>query len=642
MLVEFLTGQRAEITACVATEYGEALLNPAENLKILVGRMSEPEIEALLRTQNFDLLLDATHPYAREVTENLVESCAKTATEYLRVLREEGSRSDQAVTVRSVQEAAEFLGKTEGKILLTTGSKEISAFSGIPDFRERVCARVLPMSESLELCEKAGVLRAHILAMQGPFSTEMNVAQLHMTGAKWLVTKESGGKGGFEEKLAAAKIAGATPVIIGRPTEESGKTFAETLSLLGERFGFSRKPQVSVVGIGPGNPDFLTVSARNAIRSADCLIGAARMLEQFGETPRFAAIKPEEIAEIIRNHPEYAQFAVLMSGDTGFYSGTKKLLPLLSDCAVEVCPGISSMQYLCGKLGKDWQDVRPVSLHGREQNLAGALRKNKRIFVLVGGENGIGRLCERLCNLGFPDAVVSVGEQLSYSDEKITIGTAEELRNRPFARLSAALVETKEDSVASHGLPDEAFQRSQEQSKPVPMTKREVRSVAISMLSPHRDSICWDIGAGTGSVSIELALLAEIGQVYAVERRSEALSLLEENKRKFAVENLTVIPGFAPECCRELPKPSHVFIGGSSGNLPEIVECILSKNPEATIVATAIALETVAQLTALRSRFWHSEVVCLTAARDRKVGGYALMTGQNPVYIFTFKGEKRE
>ena len=90
MLVEFLTGQKAEITACVATEYGEALLNPSENLKILAGRMSEPEMETLFRQEKFDLLLDATHPYAREVTENLVESCAKTATEYLRVLREEG------------------------------------------------------------------------------------------------------------------------------------------------------------------------------------------------------------------------------------------------------------------------------------------------------------------------------------------------------------------------------------------------------------------------------------------------------------------------------------------------------------------------------------------------------------------------
>ena len=152
------------------------------------------------------------------------------------------------------------------------------------------------------------------------------------------------------------------------------------------------------------------------------------------------------------------------------------------------------------------------------------------------------------------------------------------------------------------------------------------------------------MGAGTGSVAIEMALQARNGQVFAVERKPDAVALLERNKARFAAENLTVVPGSAPEACAELPAPTHVFIGGSSGNMREILKLILEKNPNARIVATAIALESVAELTACMKEFpfRETEVISMQVARDRNAGPYHLMTGQNPIYIFTMQGGTAE
>ena len=165
-------------------------------------------------------------------------------------------------------------------------------------------------------------------------------------------------------------------------------------------------------------------------------------------------------------------------------------------------------------------------------------------------------------------------------------------------------------------------------------------ALSLSKLQLSDRSICWDVGAGTGSVAIEMALQAKRGQVYAIERKSAAIDLLYENKEKFSVENLSVISGCAPEVCLDLPSPSHAFIGGSSGNMREIITLLLEKNPSIRIVATAIALESIAELTACMKAFpWsETEVISMQIAHDKKAGAYHLMTGQNPIYIFTMQG----
>ncbi len=647
-LISFLTEQPLSVTACVATEYGETLLHPAPNLTISAARLTREDMIALFTEQKFDLVVDATHPYAPIVTENIVGACAETNTQYLRLLREENGAPQDAVFVSDIAGAVRYLNTVTGNILLTTGSKELSSYTDIQNFTQRVYARVLPMEDSLRLCQGAGLPPAHILAMQGPFSQEMNVAMLKAVSAKFMVTKESGAKGGFAEKIAAARQAGAKLIVVGRPPQRQGKGYRETLEYLCRRFDLRRKPIVTVAGIGPGNQKAMTGEVLTAISQADCVIGAKRMLEAVTDEGkcRYDAISPEAIARYIHTNPQHQRFVVVMSGDVGFYSGTRKLLPLLHDCKVNILPGLSSLSYLCARLGTSYEDVFATSIHGREHDILTDVMTHNRVFALVGGENGIAALCKRLVNAGFADAKISVGERLSYPDETITLGTAETLSSRSFASLSAALIEHDAEMQALPcGLPDEAFQRGAGSDGVVPMTKSEVRCVCLSKLRLTNTSVCWDVGAGTGSVSIEAALQARRGQVFAIEKKEAAVELMGQNCQRFGVENVTIVPGTAPEVCKELPAPSHAFIGGSTGNMRSILSLLLEKNPNVRIVATAVTLESVGELTACMKEFpfTKTEVISMSVARDRKAGAYHLMTGQNPIYIFTMEagGEQR-
>lgn len=642
-LIGLLAGQPAAVSACVATEYGEALLSPRPGLSISAGRLTEAEMAERFRREKFDLVIDATHPYAAEATENIANACRETGTAYLRLLRGAEEAPGDAVLVPDIPGAVEFLRGTEGNILLTTGSKELGKYAALPRFAERAYARVLPMEASLAACRDAGLGPDRIWAVQGPFSRELNAAMLRSVHAKYLVTKDAGGTGGFREKAAAARDAGAVLVVVGRPPQREGLDFAGTVDFLAERFGFRFRPKVSLVGVGPGGADGMTAEAAKALAAADCVIGAARMLEAAARPgqERLEAVAPEAIAACIREKRACRRFAVALSGDTGFFSGAKRLTPLLADCEVEILPGVSSMQALCARLGTSYEDVAPVSLHGRRRDIVPDVRQNKRVFALVGGADGAANLCRSLADAGLGGVSVSVGERLGYPEERITRGCARELAERSFDALSAALIENPEARPFTPGLPDEWFQRGcGGDGRAVPMTKREVRACALSLLELSKDAVCWDVGAGTGSVSVEMALLAREGKVYAIEKNAAALPLLEENRKKFHTSNLEVVSGDAPAACQALAAPTHAFLGGSSGKLREIADLLLSKNPGVRIVAAAVTLESAAELTALLKdpRFSESGAVCLTAARSREAGAYHLMAGQNPVHLFLFQG----
>ena len=668
-LVELLSTQPVSVTACVATEYGETLLPEGGNVTVRSGRIPVDGIIQMLSNTKFDLVIDATHPYAASITESVARACAETGTEYLRLLREESDKVSDFTYVLNAEAAALFLSKTDGNILLTTGSKDLKTYSKVKGFTDRAYARVLPLDASLTLCRETGVQPSHILAMQGPFSEEMDTAMLRAVSAKWLVTKDGGEAGGFAAKVAAARKAGANVLVIGRPKQREGKSFSQVLDSLECRFGFRFAQSVKIVGIGPGSRDAMTQEARRAIEEADCLIGARRMLDAAarGGQKTYAAIAPQEIADFIHAHCEYRQSAVVMSGDTGFFSGTRKLLPLLSDCEVSVLPGLSSLSYLCAKLQTSYEDVHVVSLHGRAHDITADVRAHARVFALVGGENGVNGLCRTLAENGLGTVTVSVGERLSYEDETVTTGTAEELQRKAYAPLSAVLIENDHpDAIVTHGLPDEAFLRGAGEGGIVPMTKSEVRAVALSKLRLTERAVCYDIGAGTGSVSVEMALRASKGRVYAVERNPEAIRLLQDNRRKFKTDNLHIIEGLAPEAMRELPPATHVFIGGSAGNMEAIVEAALTRLPEnkeaaseknafdladcgnhkpaqVRFVINCIALESTAQALACAKKYGCGapEVTQISVARGHAVGSYTMMKSENPITILCFDAEKR-
>lgn len=639
-LAEFLSGQPCDVMVCVATDYGQTLLPEAEHVSVSARRLPVGEIVSLLTEHRFDLVIDATHPYAQSITKSIARACREAETLRWRLLRGASGVSPEHTYVETVSDAAAFLAGTEGNILLTTGSKELAKFSQLPGFSERVWARVLPLQSSLDACAQAGLPASHIFAMQGPFSEAMNAAMLRTIGAQYLVTKDGGAPGGFEEKEAAAKSAGARLVMIGRPPEEEGLSLSKTISALCARFGFAPKPEVFIAGIGPGSEALQTQEVRAAIERADCLIGARRMLDAVARPQQLTidAIAPEAIASHIAQHPECGVFCVVMSGDTGFYSGTKKLLPLLKACRVQVLPGLSSMSYLCARLGVSYEDAVPISLHGRDLDIAREVRRRRKVFTLVGGDGGMQALCERLTQAGLGHVRIAVGERLSYPDEAITRGTAQELRSHTFDKLSAALIENDTPGeIVTPGLPDEAFLRNLEPGKLVPMTKSEVRSICLSKLRLTPNAVCWDVGAGTGSVSIEMARLCADGTVYAIEKSERALALLEQNKEAFSASNMQIIPGSAPEVCRDLPAPTHAFLGGTSGSVRDILALLLEKNPHVCIVATAVTLESVSALSACMEDFEAAECVSVQVSKAAALGQYHLMQAQNPVYIFTLQ-----
>lgn len=662
-LAEFLEKNQIPTEVCVATQYGETLLEEGKYLHVHAGRLDETEMEQQIQKQQITLVIDATHPYAVIVSQNIRRACSRTGTEYIRLARKETDASwkqemEDVTEVASVAEAAAFLAKKEGRIFAATGSKELSAYQVIPDYQDRVVARVLSTPEAVSECAMLGFSGKNLICMQGPFTEDLNVAMLRQAQASWMVTKESGKAGGFLEKLRAAKKAGAKLVVIKRPGERS-KEIAEDQkeenlyaicdegqirSLLGKRLGICPKRQLYLVGIGMGNEKNRTVEAEQICQSADLLIGARRMLQSVKTEGKavFESYKPDEIAAYLAEHPQYETAAVLLSGDIGFYSGAKKLYDAIERTEgleqMEIYPvsGISSVVYFCGKLGVSWEDVHLLSLHGRKQNLIDAVKYHEKVFVLCGEKDGIPKICCKLKEYGLGDVKVAVGTDLSYEQERIVQGTAESLMKEDFAPLSVLLICNPDvKKRIGHGLDDDLFLRGK-----VPMTKSEVRSISLSKLRLHKDAVVWDVGAGTGSVSIEAASLAKDGVVYAIEKKDEAIDLLEQNKRKFGTDNLEIIKGLAPEALEGLPAPTHAFIGGSSGNLKEILEVLLEQNPRVRVVINAIALETVAEaMQCLKSMaFTDVDIAQVSVAKGKKLGSYEMMMGQNPVYIFSCTG----
>ncbi len=640
-IAEFLDRHGIEARVCVATEYGESLLPVGGRLTVSHERLDESQMETLF-ADGCELVVDATHPYAASVTENIRQACAKTGTEYIRLIRESVSWDEsEVIAVDSVAEAAEILCNTEGNILATTGSKELKAYTVIPDYAQRVFARVLSLPDVVRSCGDLGFRGRHLICMQGPFSREMNAAMMRQYDIRYLVTKESGKNGGFPEKLAAAREAGAKLVVVGRPLREEGYTLSGCKRFLLERLAVSPRQKISLVGIGPGSPEIMTAEARRTLQEAELLIGARRMTDAAAGPGReiFHAYRPDEIKACIDSHPECEKVAVALSGDVGFFSGAKKLLNVLGP-EVELLPGISSMVSFCAKLGIPWEDVRPYSIHGKEENLTGRVKRHEKVFAILGTADGVAELCAKLHAYGMDHVRLAVGERLSYPDEKITWGYPEDFLDRKTDSLCVVYLENADapQRVVTHGIPDDRFLRAK-----TPMTKEEVRTISVAKLQLREDSVIYDVGAGTGSVSVEMALAVPGGHVYAIEKKPEAVELLKKNKIHFGADNLTVVEGTAPEALESLPAPTHAFIGGSSGNLREIAALLLAKNPAIRIVVNAITLETVQETLEVMREFsvTDTEIVSLSVARSREVGAYHMMTGQNPVYIFTFSGEAR-
>ena len=386
--------------------------------------------------------------------------------------------------------------------------------------------------------------------------------------------------------------------------------------------------QVTLVGLGCGTAATMTQAGLAAVTGADCLVGAARVLDALGGdcTPnRHAATRAEDIFSLLQGGGWKCP-CVVYSGDTGFYSGANSLLALLEQAGVEptVVPGISSVQWLSARLARPWQDWTLVSAHGTDCDAVAAVSQGKPAFFLTGGRLTPAILCQELTAAGLGQLPVTVGERLSYADEHITTGAAASLAQRDFDSLSVLLAEPAPRPYPRRcaGFPDGAFLRGD-----VPMTKQEVRAAALAKLGVRPTDTVWDVGAGTGSVSVEL---------YAVECEGDAFALMTQNRQRLGAWNLSLVHGAAPAALADLPAPDAAFIGGSKGNLRAIVDTVLAKNPAARLCVSAIALETLGEaVAALTAHGIRPDVTQLSVSRSREAGALHLLMANNPVFLIS-------
>ena len=405
--------------------------------------------------------------------------------------------------------------------------------------------------------------------------------------------------------------------------------------------------KVTIIGAGPGNPDLLSRAALDAIDIADVVIGAHRALAGIDVPPdvvRCELVKTADIVAALTDAASWQRAVVVMTGDVGLFSGTRRLVEALSGDAlldVRVIPGISSASYLAARLARPWQDWRFASAHGVACDIVAEAERAGELFLATSGGEDPSRLSGELVQAGFGDARVTVAERLSYPDERITCATASEIAGQTFDDLNVMLIEFAGGAAssrwpyASSGIPDELFIRGD-----VPMTKQEVRAVALAKLRLTATDTVWDVGAGTGSVSIEAALVARAGSVWAVERNATGVRLIRENADAFGCGNVHAVPGVAPEALAKLPVPDAVFVGGSAGELPSIVEAALEKNSQVRLCVPCVTVETLTEACTLLSgsRFKGFEACQVSAARAEAVGSHHLMKAQNPVFLVSARG----
>lgn len=671
-LAEYCNNNEIPAIVLVATEYGNEILKDLDKIEILSGRKDDTEIEELIKKENIRKIFDATHPFAKIVSENIKRVCIKLENtrniEYVRVLREESlfaskeeniEFKNDIVLVESIEEAIKYLEDKEGNILVSTGSKELYKYKNLD--RKRLFVRVIPSIESLEICKSCNIEASNIIAMQGPFISDMNVATIKQYECKYVVSKDSGKSGGFLDKLEACKLTESKLILIKRPNEEGisldlALEKIKKLKKIKESIFDSNNLEISIAGSSMGYYENFTLELIKKIEESEVIIGSKRLIELVSKIRKDKvqtkiAYKHEEIAEYIKNDIlNKKKILVLMSGDSGFYSGALKLKEELEiyikqnklpkDTKIDLLAGISSFSYMCSKFAIDYTDMKILSVHGREENynsLYDSIKHNEKTFALSSGREQIKKIADDLISLGLEDIDIYVAENMGQIDECYSIVKPKDVK-KEYAILTSLIFINKnfKTKSLSFGIKDDEFIRDK-----VPMTKADVRALAMSKLELTNDAICYDIGAGTGSCSIEMALYASFGKVYAIEKKDIAIDLIDKNIKKFGLHNVVTIHSDISDIIESLETPTHVFIGGTSGKLEEIVDKIYEKNKDAIIVITAVSIESISSIHTVLKKYqdlsYQTEISLINSTNVKQLGKYDMLMANNPVFIGKIK-----
>ncbi|SDG94178.1 precorrin-6y C5,15-methyltransferase (decarboxylating) subunit CbiE [Desulfosporosinus hippei] len=415
---------------------------------------------------------------------------------------------------------------------------------------------------------------------------------------------------------------------------------------------------LQVIGIGPGRPEWLPPAINELVKNCEILIGGSRALELFPDFTGQTYVLSGNLAssiEVIRSAlREKNVIGVLVSGDPGFFSFLPRLKKEFPEERIDVHPGISSLQFAFARAELAWQEADFASVHGRELSVLPQVI-TRPTAVLTGGENTPQAIAQFYLEQG-NNPQISIGNALAYPEEFWATMDAEKLAQEETLLKNAIVIlhpDSNQTSISNNqpsdsdppergtklrlGIPDEEFLRGK-----VPMTKAEIRVQVLAKAQISTKDCVVDIGAGTGSISIEAAGLASAGVVYAIEHNTEAQELILANQEKFGVPNLRLIPGAAPDVFGELPPVDVCIIGGSSGRLSEILQTVpLIKGGR--IVITAVTIETVAQGLKLLSDYNYQDIdtVSIQAVRWKAVQTLHMAQALNPIFIISArKGEK--
>ena len=405
--------------------------------------------------------------------------------------------------------------------------------------------------------------------------------------------------------------------------------------------------RIHIIGLGVEGRESLSNKALKLVESASLLIGGERHLDEFPEFKgeRFILRSNlKEMLEVINNlsrlTSHVSPVVVLASGDPGLFGIADYLIRNLGRDAVEIIPNVSAMQWAFAKAKVSWSDARIVSSHGRGMDkVLEAAREAEKIGVFTSNGDEPSEIAKLLIDNGLNGFTAYICEDLGMETEKVLEMPLSDVSGKSFAALNVmVLVKTtppcpplpRGGVKGVFGLPDSSFTHSKGL-----ITKEEVRAVTLAKLRLRDDSVVWDIGAGSGSVGIEAARLCNNGKVFAIEKEPERVAHIYENIKKFGIANMIVLEGKAPEGLDGFSDPDAVFIGGSGGNLSDILDVVKARlRPSGRIVINAITLETLHEATTgLKERGFEVDVVSLNIARSKDLIGMKMFEAENPVFI---------
>lgn len=397
---------------------------------------------------------------------------------------------------------------------------------------------------------------------------------------------------------------------------------------------------IYVIGIGEDGAGGLTPQSLRRVQESEVLLGGERQLSFFS---RYSGEKIvlqgglERFADKLDGLYRERQTVVLASGDPLFFGIAGYLVRRFGAQQVEVVPHYSSVQLAFARLGDSWQDAELISLHGRPMaGLAQRIDGRPKVALLTDEVNNPAVIAAYLLEFGMLEYEAFVCERLGGPEEVCGFWELDEMAHQSFAALNVVILRRKAESTAGmrrgFAYPDEAF----EQRKPDKglITKREVRALVLSELNLAENAVVWDIGSGSGAVAAECARLARCGKVFALEKERLNLPNMEANRRKFRAD-YTIVHCKAPEGLDKLPDPDAVFIGGSGGELADIIAHAAARlQPGGVIVVSAITIETLyGSMEALRAAGLNPRVTHLQASRGKPILGMTRLEGMNPVYV---------